>query len=70
MKFELSDKQKEKAKEFTEKHYEKCGKKAIKATEGSYQFTYMFTPNAFGYLTDVRCNVCGEIKNITDTSNW
>lgn len=44
------------------KHY------TTSATGGKY--TYSFTPSGIGTFSEVRCNVCGKSKNITDFNNW
>ena len=69
MEFKLTDKEIEEANEFKAEH-KKCGENMASATEGKYQFTYMFTPNGFGHLTQIKCNGCGKVKDITDTSHW
>ena len=34
------------------------------------KYTYMFTPTGIGIGVKVRCNYCGEIKDITDYELW
>ena len=67
--FEISDKQEEKIKEFKEKHKE-CSKTLPMATDGKYPFTYMFIPGGIGTIAKIKCNVCDEELNITDYDNW
>lgn len=51
---------------FKEKHAESCP--AITAIGG--KFTYIFTPTGIGTAIVVRCNACGEEKDITDVNSW
>lgn len=34
------------------------------------KISIIFTPTGLGDAIDVRCNVCGEEREITDVSNW
>ena len=65
MKFKIENKEFLEWKKFREKHKE-C---KFPATEGG-KFSFIFTPNGLGTCISVRCNVCDEIKDITDISNW
>ena len=42
----------------------------INATEGDYKFSYIVTPNGVGQILEIRCNICGDIADITNTENW
>lgn len=33
-------------------------------------FDYIFTPTGIGVGVSIRCNYCGEVKDITDYSEW
>lgn len=70
--FELSDKEQESFREFYETH-KSCGvdnlNKHFFSTEGGH-FTFMFTPLGIGTIIRVRCNGCGEEKDITDKDSW
>jgi hypothetical protein len=52
-------------KEFKLKHCS-CKNKSLK----SGHYSYILTPTGFGYVLEITCNCCGEIKNITDYNNW
>lgn len=51
---------------FKEKHAESCP--GITTIGG--KFTYIFTPTGIGTAIIVRCNACGEEKDITDVDSW
>ena len=51
---------------FKEKHAKSCP--AITTIGG--KFTYIFTPTGVGTAIVVRCNACGEEKDITDVDSW
>lgn len=61
MTFEIDEKQ---TKEFIEKH-KKCKHNLL-----APWFSYIFTPNAIGYHTEIRCNACEEIEDVTNYDNW
>ena len=42
----------------------------IRTTEGDYKFSYIVTPNGVGQILEIRCNICGDIADITNTENW
>lgn len=64
----LDSKEQELASIFMRKH-KRCHT-GIDATEGNYKFSYIVTPNGFGQVIEIRCNVCGEIADITNIENW
>ena len=71
--FELNEKESEKALEFMESHahqedLKKMGRASFSAM--GHQFTYMITPGGLGSLVSIKCNMCQEVKEITDTSDW
>lgn len=72
MELHLTDKEKQSEKEFLAAHktcsYEILNKPFF-STEGG-QFTYLVTPTGLGDCISIRCNACGEIKDITDSDNW
>ena len=51
---------------FKEKHAKSCP--GISTIGG--KFTYIFTPTGVGTAIVVRCNACGEEKDITDVDSW
>ena len=62
MNFIINDKQEKLVKEFKQKHKE-CLKKKL-------GIAYCFTPCSIGNSVSIKCNGCGETKNITDYDNW
>ena len=71
--FELNEVETERAKAFIEKHnhieeFKAEGKMGFTAL--GHQFTYTITPGGFGPLVSIKCNYCGESKEITDVDNW
>lgn len=72
MKFDFTEKEKESEKEFFVAHknctYNILNKPFFSTTGG--QFTYLITPTGLGDCISIRCNACGEIKDITDSENW
>ena len=66
-KFELSPLEKERAKEFENKHM-KCARKCPSTIGG--HIDYIFTPTSIGTAVLIRCYLCGEEENITDYDLW
>lgn len=66
MVFELSEIESEEAKNFMEKHYSSC---YVPTTIGG-MFSYIITPTGVGYSIEIRCNICGEIIDVTDYGSW
>lgn len=71
--FELTEEETKAAKEFREQHnhredFKKENKLAF-STLGQ-QFTYTITPGGLGSCISIKCNYCGEEKDITDVENW
>ena len=64
---DYTDKQEIELKEFKEKH-----KHCVKPdnTIERYRFTYLETPTGIGPIDEIRCNNCGEIKDVTDIDSW
>ena len=58
----MSDKEMEADKAFRDEHYKKC--------KNGHHYIYELTGSGLGVGIDVVCPVCGEKKDITDTSNW
>lgn len=52
-------------KEFKLKH---CSCKSKHSKPDRY--SYILTPTGIGYVLEIKCNCCDEIKNITDYNNW
>ena len=63
--FHLNSTEVEEYKKFVNKH-KKCN---CSATIGG-KISIIFTPTGLGNAKSVKCNVCGEEKEITDVSNW
>lgn len=61
----LSPNEDKDVKEFKLKH---CSCKNKPGLTGHY--SYILTPTGIGYVLEIKCNQCGEIKNITDYDNW
>ena len=55
----LSDKQKERAKEFQHEHYKKC-------ETGHRSFVYTVTPTNVITIVELRCPICGEIIDVSN----
>lgn len=55
----LSDKQRERAKEFQHEHYEKCD-------TGHRSFVYTVTPTNVITIVELRCPKCGEIIDVSN----
>ena len=66
MTFRLSPIELARLKAFKDKHAESCP--GITTIGG--KFTYIFTPTGIGTAVVVRCNACGEEKDITDIDSW
>jgi hypothetical protein len=68
----LSAKEYEESNEFQKKHRDCCrrvlNKEFFSSTGGG--FSYIVTPTGIGNCITIRCNSCGEEKDITDTSSW
>ena len=72
MELHLTEKEKKAEKEFFTTH-KNCTQEVLNkpffSTTGG-QFTYLITPTGLGDCVSIRCNACGEIKDITDFENW
>lgn len=65
MEFRLNEKEKQEYKEFCQKHHD-C---EFTSTIGG-KIAVTFEPTGLGSCILVKCNACGETKDITDTSCW
>ena len=66
MVFKLNDKEEAAAEEFMQQHrHPEINKGAI---GGHMEF--IFTPTSIGDACSIRCDICGEEKNITDYDCW
>lgn len=65
--FKLSENEIKDSEAFEEKHLE-CARKH--PTTIGWHITYCFTPSSIGTVVMIRCNLCGEEKNITDYDLW
>ena len=61
----LSPNEDKDSKEFKLKH---CSCRNKHGLVGHY--SYILTPTGIGYVLEIKCNRCGEIKNITDYDTW
>ena len=72
MEFRLTSKEEEEAKQFFLEHkecsYTHLSKPFFSTTGG--QFTFLITPTGLGNMISVRCNICDEMREITDVSDW
>ena len=71
--FKLDEVESERARRFTEKHNHKAdfGKEnKLCFSALGQQFTYKIIPGGLGSLISIKCNYCGEEKDITNTKNW
>lgn len=70
--FTLSETESESVKKFYQEHKDCCskllGKRFFSSIGG--ELSYIITPTGLGNCITIRCNSCGEEKEITDTSNW
>ena len=55
--------------EFRKEHYEKCALPKHKKNFGN-TYIYELTGTGLGTEIKITCPICGETKNVTDTSNW
>ena len=70
---ELNEVETKRAQEFMEAHSHQeelnvTGRTTFSAM--GHQFTYMITPGGLGPLVSIKCNFCGETKEITDINSW
>ncbi len=70
--FELNERESKDALKFVEKHkncfYKNMHKPYLFRACGNTSF--IFTHGGIGLGVEIRCNVCGEIEDITDVSSW
>jgi hypothetical protein len=69
-KFELNEKEEEKAKAFIEKHSESCAIYNSAGFKVGPLYSYTFTPTGIGTAAKIKCTGCGEEEDITDMSCW
>lgn len=68
----FTENERESIESFYHKHKNCCVKylgKSFFSTTGG-QYTFLITPTGLGNVIQVRCNVCEEVEDITDISNW
>ena len=64
--FHLNEEEAKLAREFEREHWHpKVNKGAI----GGH-ISYTFTPTSLGNSIVMKCNICGQTKNITDYGSW
>lgn len=71
--FKLNDTETKVAREFMKEHShqeEFDSERKMGFSTLGMQFTYMITPGGLGPVVTVRCNKCGETKDVTDVKNW
>ena len=70
--FRLNEKEAQNANDFMKEHKncckEKLGKPFFSSTGG--QFSYTITPTGLGLGISIKCNACGEQKDITNSEDW
>lgn len=66
IKFILNETEETAAKEFEQQHIHPG---VNKGTIGGH-IHYIFTPTSIGDACSIRCDICGEEKNITDYNCW
>lgn len=54
--------ERKRAKEFSEKHYKKCGRAGY--------VRYIITPTGIGTAVEIECACCKEKKDISNLNNW
>ena len=65
--FNLTEKENLEIAKWNNQHKKVC---APNYTAIGGRLTYRFTPTGLGVIVSVKCNDCGEIKDITETNNW
>lgn len=58
----LNEKEYESYKEFINEHYDRC--------KNGPKYSIIITGTSLGDIYEVRCEQCGEKKNITDLESW
>lgn len=58
----FDDTERERVKEFSRQHYEKCGRAG--------RIRYIITPTAIGTAVEVECAKCKEKKDVSNFNNW
>lgn len=66
---ELSDKELQAKKDFMDKHWKKCAEPLNNKVAGN-TYIYEITGVGIGTIIKIKCPICGESKDITDTSSW
>lgn len=66
---QLTDVEVQRATEFRKKHYEKCCGNGKYKGRGS-TWIYTLTGTGIGMCIEIKCPVCGESEDITDTDSW
>lgn len=64
--FTLTDEEEIAAKTFKSNHKHSD---VDKGTIGGH-ISYLFTPTSVGRAVDIRCNICGKTRSITDYNIW
>lgn len=67
--FDLSEKEREIANSFIEKH-KQCRPKHNDPLQQYAPFAYTFEPNGIGMAVTITCPYCGDIEDITDIDSW
>ena len=66
---QLSDVELQREEAFREKHYEKCcGNGKYKGRGNTWIYT--LTGTGIGTCIEIKCPLCGESEDITDTDSW
>ena len=69
MKFELNEIETKNARNFLTQHQE-CEWNGENPPAIGGKFSYIFTRTGIGTAVCIRCNCCGVMQEITDTSKW
>ena len=64
----MSDKETENRLKFIERHYKLHNNGKFKAIGNTY--IYSLTGTGLGTLITIKCPICGEEEDITDTNSW
>jgi len=64
----LTEKEEKQAQDWIENH--QCGPIFVKDPHVHFQVSYIITPTNIGYITEVRCNKCNQVHDVTDYDVW
>lgn len=64
LKFELTESQQNKVNAFIKKH------KHCKNSYNKYGISYIFMHSGIGLVSQIKCNGCGDLEDMTDVNTW